>query len=494
MAKIKMKTNAKLNTSRKLDTGTTRSSTRRTTKRKIDVDDVAEEKSGKGGVIAIVIMLILIGGGGAGGYYYYKMQNKAPAKYVETNDELDALKLINNRVNNVQLDVNNLDFLISDINKFRKNFSVEQIVKQGEEELRFTSPNLAPVKKIKDDAVEGLVSSKRVKLRLKDYERMMKEQEDYKNEVQKNLRDAKVVKAKEDQKERLRLEALRIEKQLIADAEALDATKSEVRWEILDSDMFDRSLFKPLEGKFNFDFVNSAKRIDPWVKFKLDAQSKWGKEMRLIVESAGNTFGILSNSGTDHIGWVFIYEKRKGTLRGITKKEFKIKVIDNFEGQEIPKTLTRPIIDIAPDEFWKLLNKAVLHDKLDGSKNAAKKWAALKVLHPDKSEEQILRFGFASLMYCLKQFPSAKKMIGEISEISTDVLSDEIKQVEPTFNRREMNIAMEISNALYSEGKRQDTLMILEKMKERFDFTDEWGEFKTNFDKLFNDADKIKKK
>ena len=64
---------------------------------------------------------------------------------------------------------------------------------------------------------------------------------------------------------------------------------------------------------------------------------------------------------------------------------------------------------------------------------ASKNWKALKEVHPSKSDAQILKFGYASLMYMLKQFPASKKMIKEISEISTDVLSEEIKFVEPTF-------------------------------------------------------------
>ena len=99
-------------------------------------------------------------------------------------------------------------------------------------------------------------------------------------------------------------------------------------------------------------------------------------------------------------------------------------------------------------------------------------------------------------MYCLKQFPSARAKIKEISEIPTELLSAEIDLVEPTFDRREMKIAMGIANGLYDEGFRQDCLMILEKMKERFatEPSKQWGEFKDAFDELYNKAQKLKKK
>ena len=62
------------------------------------------------------------------------------------------------------------------------------------------------------------------------------------------------------------------------------------------------------------------------------------------------------------------------------------------------------------------------------------------------------------------------------------------------FNRREMKIALDISSGLYGDGKRQDALKILDKMKNRFDFTDEWGEFEGDFNRLKNDAMQIKKR
>jgi hypothetical protein len=498
MAKVKLKTSAKLNTSRNVDTGksTGKSTGRRTgrTRRNMDVEKEIEEKSGKGGVIAIVIMLLLIGGGGGGGYYYYKINNQVKLEYTVTAPEIDALKTIDKKIVNVQLDVYALNSLVSDTSKFQKNFSKPQVVMKDEKPYEFESPNLDRVALIKADGVEGVITAKREKLREDDFKAMIAAEVAHQDFVtQQNIEK----KRKKDEAERIRqakVAAAQAAADLVAKGKALDDTKPTVRWEILDVDMFDGSLFKPLEEKLSFEFINAAKRIDEWVKFKLEGQRAWGTAMKTVVVSASSTFGILSNSGTDHKGWIFVYKKRKGVLRTIDKKLFKIKVYDNINGIEIPKTLIRPIIDIPPEEFWRLLEKAVLKDKLDGSKNASKKWATLKELHPNKSDEQILRFGFASVMYCLKQFPASRKMIKEVSEISTDVLSAEIKMVEPTFNRREMTIAMEISNGLYAEGKRQDTLLILDRMKTRFGTCDEWGEFKADFDQLFNSASKLKKK
>lgn len=502
MAKVKLKTSAKLKTSRNLDggRGTGRSTGRKTgrrTQRDIeDDDDYYEEKSGKGGIVAIILLLVLIGGGGAGGYWYLKMKNQRPAQYVETAAETQALKDLNNKIVNVQLDVNNLRYVVSDANKFYEKYSTPQVVMKDEQKLEFTSPNLEPVQVIKDDAVEGLVSAKRIKLREVAYKELLAMNQKHKNELAVEANKEELAKAEEARLKKIQEEKVQALAKLKADAEALDATKDTVRWAILDEDMFDRSLFKPLEGKFEFNFIQAGKKFAPWIAFKQQAQAKWGRGMKLIIDSAMNTFEILSNSGTDHMGWTFIYEKRKGTLRGITIKEFKIKVVDNIEGVEIPKTLTRPIIDIPPDEFYKLCHKAVLIDKLAKSMNAKKKWVELQKLHPGKSDEQILKFGFASLMYCLKQFPSARAKIQEISEIPTELLSAEIDLVEPTFDRREMKIAMEISQALYDDGKRQDCLMILEKMKERFSTepSKQWGEYKDAFDALYNQAQKLKKK
>ena len=495
MAKVKLKTNAKLKTARNLDGAApaTGRSTRRTTRKNIDVDD-APEKSGSGGMLAIILMLVLIGGGGAGGYYYIKMNQKVQTEYIVTPEEKNVLENIDKRIVNIQVDQTNLEFLMGDIAKFQDVYTIPQVVENDEQRQEFLSPNIPLVQEVKDDTVEGLVAASRERLRKLDHLEILKRKEAWvlaQQEIE--------LKKKQEADEAARIKAaeeakIQAHQAMVAQGEALDETKSEVRWSMLDVDMFDRSLFKPLEGKFVYDFLTSEKRIDPWVKFELDAQKKWGHAMVKIIKSARYAFGILSNSGTDHRGWVFYYEKRKGTLNSISKMNFKIRVVDNVEGVEITRVLERPIIDIQPDEFWKLLSNAVDPEGLKKSMIASKNWAALKAVHPDKSDAQILKFGYASLMYMLKQFPASKKMIKEISEIPTDVLAQEITYVEPTFNRREMKIALDIASGLYGDGKRQDALMILEKMKTRFDFTDEWNEFETDFNRLKNDAMKIKKR
>jgi hypothetical protein len=264
-----------------------------------------------------------------------------------------------------------------------------------------------------------------------------------------------------------------------------------VRWEVLDEDMFKRSMFKPLDGQYRFDFIQASKRLDPWLVFNLEGQRAWGNEMLKIIQSAEATFGLIANSGTDHKNWVFIYETQKGSLRLIDKSTMHIKVVD-AEGKE--KKLSRPIIDIPPDEFWKLVKRAVFSESLKTSVNASKSWAALKEINPNKSDEQVLKFGFASLMYCLKQFPASKKMIKSISEVSTDVLKSEIAFVEPVFNNREMLLGLDIVENLIKKGFRTDSIMILAKMKERFHFTVEWDAMTGRYNKLHNEAENIKKK
>lgn len=495
MAKVKLKTNTKIKTVRNLEGAApaTGRSTRRTTKKNVEVDDIPE-KSGSGGIVAIIIMLILIGGGGAGGWYYIKMSQKVPMEYMETAEEKNLMADLNKRIENIQVDQTNLEFLLADVAKFQGTYTIAQVIEQDEQRHEFFSPNIKEVQEIKDDAVEGLISADRERARKLDYEKLLKEKEAYVLEQQQLA-----LKKKQEDDEMARQKAaeqakIDAQKQLVAQGKAMDENKSEVRWNILDVDMFDRSLFKPLEGKFSYDYLTSEKRVDPWVKFELDAQKNWGHAMVEIIKSARYTFGILSNSGTDYRGWEMFYEKRKGNLMNISKQNFRIRVVDNVEGIEVVRSLERPIIDIPTDEFWKLLQRAVLPENLENSKNASKNWAALKEVHPGKSEAQILKFGYASLMYMLKQFPSSKEMIKEVSEISTDVLKEEIKFVEPTFNRREMKIALDIASGLYGDGKRQDALKILDKMKTRFDFTDEWSEFEEDFNRLKNDAMKIKKR
>ena len=500
MAKVKLKTNAKLKTARNLDgaapaTGRSTRRTARSTKKNIDVDQDVEKK-GNGGVLAIILMLVLIGGGGAGGYYYIKMNQKVQTAYIVTPEETTLMEGIDKRIQNVQVEQTELEYIMRDVKQFQSNYTIAQVVPvaEGEEPKKFTSPNIPLVQEIKDDAVEGLVSSAREQLRKIDHTRLLKEKDDY---ILAKQREDLIAKQNADEAARKKAaEEAKVEahKQKVAEGEAIDEGKSEVRWSLLDVDMFDRSLFKPLEGKYAYDFLTSEKRIDPWFKFELDAQKNWGKAMVQIIKSARYTFGILSNSGTDHRGWVMFYEKRKGNLMNISKMNFRIRVVDFVEGVEVVRSLERPIIDISPEEFWKLLERAVQPEGLKKSTIASKNWKALKEVLPDKSDAQIVRFGYASLMYMLKQFPAAKKMIKEVSEISTDVLSEEIKFVEPTFNRREMKIALDISSGLYGDGKRQDALKILEKMKTRFDFTDEWGEFEDDFNRLKNDAMKIKKR
>ena len=501
MAKVKLKTNAKLKTTRNIDAGApaTGKSTRRTTRttrKNIDVDTPAAEKKGNGGVLAIILMLVLIGGGGAGGYYYIKMNQKVQEAYIVTPEEENLFGGITKRTQNVQVEQTELEYIMRDVKTFQSTYTIAQVVggEDGQPKKEFYSPNIKEVQEIKDDAVEGLVSSAREQFRKLDHAKLLKEKEAFllaKQEADLKAKaaadaaaaDAAAVKAKEE-----------AHKQKVAKGAALDEGKEEVRWSLLDTDMFDRSLFKPLEGKFSYDFLTAEQRIDPWYKFELDAQKNWGKAMVQIIKSARYTFGILSNSGTDHRGWVMYYEKRKGNLMNISKMNFRIKVVDFVDGIELERSLERPIIDISPEEFWKLLSRAVEPAGLEKSTIASKNWKALKEVHPGKSDAQIVRFGYASLMYMLKQFPASKKMIKEVSEISTDVLTQEIKYVEPTFNRREMKIALDIASGLYGDGKRQDCLMILEKMKTRFDFTDEWGEFEDDFNRLKNDAMKIKKR
>ena len=135
MAKVKLKTNAKPKTVRegsapetgratrrtaKSTTRNTARSTSRNTKRSKDYDD-APEKKGSGGTIAIILMLVLIIGGGAGGYIYIVMNKEVQKDYIVTAEEKTFMAGVDKRIQNVQLDVTNLEYLMQDVNKFGKD-------------------------------------------------------------------------------------------------------------------------------------------------------------------------------------------------------------------------------------------------------------------------------------------------------------------------------------------------------------------------------------
>jgi hypothetical protein len=131
-----------------------------------------QEEINKSNTVAVILTL-LIAGVGLGGYILLKLSDKPQSSYVVTSEEKSQLKKINSRASNVQLDPITLNYLIQDSNKFLKQYSVAQIVKVGNDTSKFRSPNLSSVKMIKEAAVEGVVTSRRDKLRLKDYQKIL---------------------------------------------------------------------------------------------------------------------------------------------------------------------------------------------------------------------------------------------------------------------------------------------------------------------------------
>ena len=208
-----------------------------------------------------------------------------------------------------------------------KTYTIAQVVGEPPEEVNeYFSPNIPIIQGIKDEAVEGMVAAARDRLRKVDFDRLGKEAEQYRLAQQEKARQDKAAADKLAAEKAAKQAQIDAHKAKVAEGKRIDEGKEEVRWSLLDVDMFDRSLFKPLEGKFSFDFLTAESRIKPWYKFELEAQKKWGQAMVQIIKSARYTFGVLSNSGTDHRGWVFYYEKRrKGTLNSISKMKFKIR-------------------------------------------------------------------------------------------------------------------------------------------------------------------------
>jgi hypothetical protein len=444
-------------------------------------------------MVAFLVFMILAGGGGGGAFFYLKKQ-KEVTTYIVTKQESDLMRVIDKRLSLPTQSVSQLNFVLGDLEDFEAKFTIPQIIMDGEAQKQLLSPNIDEVYAIKEDVVESLVTAKRDKLRTRDYELIRRQEESNRVEVE---RLARVEQRRQEEEEAKNAQIAAKEEAkaaLLARGEELDEGKQDVRWEVLDSLMFERSMFRPLEGKFSFNFVSSIKLVDSWRKFPLDKQKAWGNGMALIFASAQNTFGMISNSGTDFRDAKMYYEKREGTVMNISKQQFRIRVVDNVEGIEITRSLDRDIIDIPPAEFYKLLKIAIEPKTLAKSKNASKNWAALQKLHEGKTDAQILDFGYACIMYMLKEFPSSKKTAQNVSEISTGLLFEEIKLVEPKHNRREMNMGVETAQALYDDGKRQDTLLILERMRVRFEETAEWDEFKEQFVALKESALQVKKR
>ncbi|MCM8531491.1 MAG: hypothetical protein NE330_10050 [Lentisphaeraceae bacterium] len=508
MSKVKFKTNTNIdtdgmegggrttgrratgrNTGRSTGRKTGRNSGRATGKQ----EKAPSEKKKGSGVLAFLVFMILAGGGGAGAFFYLKKQKEVTG-YIITKKESDLVRQINKRLDLPTQSVSQLNFILGDIEDFERKYTIPQVVLINEQETEFTSPHIDEMLSIKKDVVESLVAAERDRMRIRDYDLLKSLEEKARIKAEREALLAQRAAEEESRQEAAVQAKADAAAALVAKGDDLDQGKTDVRWEVLDSLMYDRSMFRPLDGKFAFNFISSMKLVDPWVKFPLDKQKNWGNGMSQIYSSAQKTFGIISNSGTDYRGFKMFYEKREGTIMNISKQQFRIRVIDNVEGIEVTRSLDRDIIDIPPSEFHKLLKKGTLPENLKKSTNASKNWDALKKLHEGKSEEQILEFGYASTMYMLKQFPAARKSIESISEISTDLLLEEINEVSPKHNRREMELGLQTAQALYDDGKRQDALMILGKMQDRFEQTKEWSEFKDQFVTLKESALKIKKR
>ena len=495
MAKVKFKTQTNLDVDNSSRSSGRRSgrSTGRNSGRVSSRQEAAPAKKKSNGALAFLVFMILAGGGGAGAYFYLTKQ-KEVTTYIITKQEADLVRQINKRLEIPAQSISQLNFILGDLEDFERQFTIPQVAIIDEKEVHFSSPHVEEMAKVKLDVIEGIASAKRDKYRVADYDSIQQMIEKARIE-----KERLVLEERKKQEEAERIASQKKAKEdaqaaLVAKGEALDEGKTDVRWEVLDSLMFDRSMFRPLEGEFSFNFVSSIKLVDPWVKFPLDKQKEWGNAMSLIYASAQTTFGIISNSGTDYRGFKMFYEKREGTIMNISKQQFRIQVVDNVEGIEIKRSLERDIIDMPMTEFYNLLKQAVLPENLTKSKNASKNWDALKKLHPGISEEQVLEFGYACIMYMLKEFPSSKKAITRVSELPTKLLLEEIALVEPKHNRREMDMGIQTAQGLYDEGKRQDTLIILERMRVRFEETDEWSEYKDQFVTLKESANQIKKR
>ena len=171
MAKVKFKTQANLDS-----TGSSRASGRRTGRktsaksgRVTKREEEAPVKKKGNGALAFLVFMILAGGGGASAYFYLTKQ-KEVTSYIVTKQESDLIRQINKRLEIPAQSYSQLNFVLGDVEKFQRQFTIPQVVIIDEQEKQFLSPNIEEIAKIKHDVVEAITSYERDKSRLADYE------------------------------------------------------------------------------------------------------------------------------------------------------------------------------------------------------------------------------------------------------------------------------------------------------------------------------------
>ncbi|MEN9361182.1 MAG: hypothetical protein RL095_2717 [Verrucomicrobiota bacterium] len=277
----------------------------------------------------------------------------------------------------------------------------------------------------------------------------------------------------------------------------MDAARPEIRWGII-NECVDVSRYTP-DKKVDtnkYEFQAAINRLEPYKAFEamtlniMDYSTPpapipektekagyelrdWGLNMTSIATRAKNTFESVANRGQIFRDRPMTFDGRLGKIRTLSQETVVVAIREMGNLVDDWNEFTRPLSDIPPDELWPLVKDTPKRDK-------------------NLSDAQ-LAFDFACLLYTFKEFPDAKKYLAqsEADETLKKLLADEIAAVEPRYNRQELTRGLELGNALFKDGKRNDCLRRIGRYYKRFQETAEWGEFQGQYDTLKSEAEKL---
>jgi len=440
----------------------------------------------------IIISLVLIAAIGAGAAIAITIDRKPkpPVGYVETEAEKSELATIDELIKNggttitqenasllreaavnfvaahpqhpKSKDVNDIQALIPECDEVLAQSTRRRLV--GE---------LAPVWKLEDDAVD-----------------------------QKAALDANQQKLEIDRRNGIDTQNTKMQEKFAAvkaKAAAMDAARPEIRWSII-NECVDVSRYTP-DKKVDtnkYGFQTAINRLEQYKSFEsmtlniMDYSTPpapiaektekvgyelrdWGLSMTTIATRAKNTFETVANRGSIFKGRAMTFDGRLGKIETVSQETVIVSIRETGNLVDEWNQFTRPLADIPPDELWPLVKETPKRDK-------------------QLSDAQ-LAFDFACLLYTFKEFPDAKKFLAqsEADETLKKFLADEIAEVEPRYNRQELTKGLELGNALFKDGKRNDCLRRISRYYKRFETTAEWSEFKEQYDTLKVNSEKLKR-
>ena len=440
----------------------------------------------------IIVSLVLIAAIGAGAAIAIAIDRKPkpPVGYVETEAEKSELVTIDELVKNggTTITQENASLLREAAVNFvsahpqhpkSKNVNdIQALIPECDEVLaqstrRRLRVELAPVWKQEDDAVD-----------------------------QKAALDANQQKLEIDRRNGIDTQNTKMQEKFAAvkaKAAEMDATRPEIRWSII-NECVDVSRYTPDKkvdtNKYGFQTaINLLERYKSFESMTLNIMDystppapiaektekvgyelrEWGLNMTSIATRAKNTFETVANRGSIFKGRAMTFDGRLGKIETISQETVIVSIRETGNLVDEWNKFTRPLADIPPDELWPLVKETPKRDK-------------------QLSDAQ-LAFDFACLLYTFKEFPEAKKFLAqsEADETLKKFLADEIAAVEPRYNRQELTKGLELGNALFKDGKRNDCLRRISRYYKRFETTAEWSEFKEQYDTLKANSEKLKR-